>query len=195
MYLGLDTEHGGFHEESTLLDVYAAHYDKDFNKVNYVSLKLMPDNGVYSVNGKAMEVNKIDLAKHTKSALTYSQGQKKLGNLLFEAQKANKGRLMVIGHCVAGDIELLKKTITNDRTWDGFVDYHMLDTAVIAKTLMVAGILPHGKLGLEALCNTYGIVNKAPHTAKGDVEATVELYKYFINLLRNIHASAYEGID
>ena len=189
MYLGIDTEHGGFHKDSTLLDVYLSHYDKDFNQLNKLSLKLKPDDGVYIVNGEALNVNKIDIAKHDKTAFTYTQGRKKVGEFLFEAHKANKGRLMVIGHCVGGDIEIVKNTLSNDKTWNQFLDYHTLDTVSIAKFLMDVGILPHGKLSLESLCKFFAITNKAAHTAKGDVMATVDLYKTMVYLLRNIHAA------
>ena len=70
-YLAIDTEHGGFHSDSTLLETYFGVFDQSWNQVDELHLFTKPDDGVYSVNGEAMGVNKIDIAKHDKEAQFY----------------------------------------------------------------------------------------------------------------------------
>jgi len=185
-YIALDGEFGGIDLKYSLLQVYFAILDQDFNLLGELKLNLKPDDGDYIVCGEAMGVNKIDLVEHDKTAITYSKGRSELGNFLRTITEAGKYKLRAIGHNVGGDIRFVWDKIYARQKWETYVSYRQLDTATICQFLKDCGKIPPDVDGpggvsgsLISLVRYFGIPYDeiSLHDAKVDTLLTVEVYK------------------
>lgn len=180
-YLAFDTEAGGVTEDSSLLEAYFDVLDEHFNVVASCWLKTKPDSGVYQLTAGGMDVNKIDIIQHDKVALTYSKAADALRLFLYTQSNGGKEKLVPLGHGVAGDIDLIVRTLFkgNRDKWTQYASVNRLDTGVIAQYLKVKQVLPSDLgLGLEDLCEYFKIGIKGwAHTAPGDTRMTVEVFK------------------
>lgn len=182
MYIALDTETGGLGSSVSLLSVYFVILDEDFNLIDELDLLTKPDDGIFHVEGQALGINKIDLAKHHLEAITYKQAATKIYNLLA----ANKGdqHLIPIGHNVTFDIQKVCNNTLNKKSWDCFVGYRKLDTGDMAIDRIITGHLPKDlNAGLGSLAKHFNIEFEA-HTAKGDTWATVKVCKAMLDLTK-----------
>jgi DNA polymerase III alpha subunit (gram-positive type) len=179
MYLAFDSETGGLGNDVSLLTVYFAVFDKEFNLVSDLDLKLIPDDGIYRVQPKALEINKIDLAKLGQEAITYKDAKTQLYNFLQLAKyRDDIDALVPLGQNVQFDIEKIVDTIISKGSWDNFVSRRVLDTMIIANFLKQIGLLNIESVSLGSLVEYFGIkIDGVAHEAKYDTLATVEVYK------------------
>lgn len=179
MYIGIDNETGGIGADKvSLLSSYFAIYDKDLKLVADLDLYVKPNDGIYKVESRALEINKINLINHDAAALTYSEA----GQILVKwlKQHSNNGaiKLIPIGHNVAFDIAFIHAQLVSRATFEQYTSYRKIDTGAIGQFLKFSGILPDSNLGgLDALADYYGVFQTAKHTGKGDVETTVEILR------------------
>lgn len=187
-FVALDTEHGGFGEQRTLLSLYMAALDDQFNVLGELDLKIKPNNGVYHVQAQAMSVNKIDLVKHDKEATSESQAGQLVREFLKKHSDDGADKLIPIGQNVAGDIEIIAEEILKKDNFKDFVSYRVLDTGAIAAffrlpALRLIPIEVNG--GLESLLDYYGVEQDKStlHTAKGDTWAAIKVLKKQIKVI------------
>lgn len=185
MYLVFDTETGGIPKEVTLLTAWFGVYDEKFELLRSLDLRLKPDNGLYVIEPKSLEINNIDLASHDKVAISYKEAKGILYKFLNEAYK-QCGLLTPVGHGVMFDINKVTENLISRGSWETFVSYRTLDTGTIANFLRVAGIIPNEvEAGLSKLLAYYNITPQGElHTARADALATVEVLQYLIKEVR-----------
>jgi DNA polymerase III epsilon subunit-like protein len=186
MYLVFDTETGGLGREVSLLTAYFAVLDKDFNVVDELDLKLIPDDGIYKVQPQALEINKIDLKELAKEAISYKDAKTQLYNFLAlaSARADSEEKLIPLGQAIQFDIDGVVDTIISKGSWDNFVTRRVLDTMIIANFLRLVGVLPVESVSLGTLVEFFGItIEGNAHEARYDALATVEVYKRLVAMV------------
>lgn len=209
MYIALDNEMGGVTLDYSLLTSYLVILDDNLNPVDELSLYLKPDDGIYRVCGRAMEVNKINLAEHDKIAIPYKEGGTRLYKFLDKHRNTvpvisnlvKTNRLTPIGHGIYGDIAFLTHCLMREETWEMFVSYRKLDTQAVCQFLKLCGKFPDDVSGsLESLGKHFGIITEGAnglvsyvglydcivnlHDAKVDTMLTVEVLKKLKELMK-----------
>lgn len=178
MYLGIDVETGGIGDDVSLLTVYLAVLDQDFEVVSDLELNIKPKDGRYHVTAEALAVNKINLIEHDTKAITDSEAGPILHNWLKEASLNGAVKLVPVGQNVGFDIRVLQQKLLKAPAWEKFVSYRLLDTAVIAQYLKVLGKIPQEVSGgLGTLVDHYKVPRLEAHVAKNDVLMTVSVLK------------------
>lgn len=184
-YLVIDTEHGGFLEGEplTLLEAYLGVFNSDFQFIEDLTLKVRPENGLYEVQGEALGVNKIDLYQHDKEAMTFKEARPMVFDLIHRNSNAGASKLIPVGHNVAGDIALIRKSIISRGAWRNHVSYRVVDSSVVAQFLKLQGKLPMSLRGsLGELCKHLGVKLDNAHTAKADAVASALAVKEMLKL-------------
>ena len=214
MYLALDTETGGLGDKISILTAYFTILDKDFKIIKELDLKLMPNDGIYIVQGEGLRINKINLAEHDLFAQTYG----KCGTLLYdflnryynEVTKQDRlvsgitdegvvipvncpitleyERLIPIGHNVSMDIRKIKEFLISPANWEKYVSYRCLDTCSIAQFLRMNGKLPKDlACSTDSLITHFNIkVEGVLHEAKYDTLCGVEILKELNKLVQGV---------
>jgi len=187
-YLAFDCETGGLHcREHSLLTVYFAVIDKEFNKIDELDLKLKPDDGNYVVTEKAMEINKIDLEKHNMDpeTLTYSEGKIKVLEFLDKNKvPGKKTSFRSLGHNVGFDIGFINQHLVEEKDWRTRVHYGSIDTKAVVDFLKDIGFLPDHLGTLISVSEYLGIPLTNAHDAKADTVACIEVYKFLVNMMK-----------
>lgn len=184
-YLGLDTETGGF-EGTSLLTVHLSVQDEVFNELDTLSLELKPENGIYQVTGEALRINKIDLKLHDQRAMTYKEAGQKLYDFLNGNSVLGSDKLIPVGHNVQFDIQKIIEFLISKGTWQKFVSYRTLDTGVVARACIQAGLIPPSVSGsLSSIAEHFGLDTQAAHTAEYDVFMTMTVLEKMLELMRN----------
>lgn len=78
------------------------------------------------------------------------------------------------------DVNMLNAAIDRVRMPRPRMSHRQLDVQSLASPLVVAGLVDG--VSLEKLCKFLGITNHAPHTAKGDCDATIEVYERLVGM-------------
>lgn len=184
-YLVLDTETGGF-EGTSLLTAYFSVQDEVFNELDTLMLEMKPEDEKYIVTAEALRVNGIDLKLHDQRAITYKEAGTKLYNFLNGNSILGSDKLIPVGHNVQFDIQKLLEFIMSKQTWQKFVSYRTMDTGVIARACIQAGLLPSSISGsLGSIAEHFKIDTTQAHTADHDVFMTVAVLEKMLELMRN----------
>ncbi|TXH08161.1 MAG: hypothetical protein E6R04_11365 [Spirochaetes bacterium] len=165
-YFLFDCETGGLTTDLSLLTLSGYILDEKFRIIDNIDLFVKPDDGVYKLNAKAMEINKINLVAHDAMAEPESVCRLKLEAFL---QKHGVGKLTPAGHNVAMDIQFAKKLLPS---FGKYVTHRTYDTASLGKFACNVGIIEHSDFSLQSLCEAFGIDTKGQHNAKVDIELT-----------------------
>lgn len=174
-YIVLDTETGGIGLDKSLLTAYFEVVTRDFSPWATCFLRLKPDDDVYRVSAEGLEVNKINLVEHNKTAVTYKQGGTHLYEFLKTASEGGKIKLIPTGHGMSGDLDHIFDKLVKRSTWETFVSYRRLDTSVLCNFLRLTGYLPETVSGgLENLAEFFGFDKQNVHTADGDVKLIIK---------------------
>lgn len=182
-YLVIDTETGGIGPDVSLLSVYMGLYDENYHLLNELDFLVKPDDGIFKVTGEALEVNKIDLITHEKKAVSYKIAKTYMYNFLAKISNDGKDKPLPLGHNVQFDILGIKRNLVSDGTWNKYVSYRVLDTGTIGQYLKILGRVPSGISGsLVSYADHFGIDRSKAHTAKGDCEITMEIFKRMVRL-------------
>jgi len=186
-YFLFDCETGGTNPKTSLLTLYGMVLNSDLEVQDTISLKVKPDNGVYHVTARAMEINKIDLVKHNNEAMPIHEAAKIFEN--FAAKQALANDLMVpAGHNLSMDIRFCKKYFLRARnadgdSWNRFFTHRRLDTATLAHGLILAKKLPGDlECSLGSLATHFGLDYSGAHDAEFDAKLTLEVLKLLIGL-------------
>lgn len=184
-YLAIDTELGGWPDETDLLTAYFGVYDSDFNFVDELYLFLRPDseNDIIKITAGGMKVNQIDIVQHFSMAETKSV----CGKMLYEFLKTHTGygehKLIPVGQQVEGDIRRINKALLQKASWDIFVSYRALNAGNICLLLQICGKMPAIDAGLSSIMQHFNIEFEGrAHDAKADAKASMECVKRLIEL-------------
>lgn len=176
MYFLVDVETGGIDPHTTsLLTASFWLINDQLNMDDRVNLRVKHD--VYKVSSGALAVNHIDILAHDREAAPIDALSELITSRLVDWVAQNNGnRLIPVGHNVDFDLNWLKVSFPKVE-WSKFLDYHKIDTQVIARYLQMAGKLPiELKISLVSLARFFDIPHAA-HTADGDCAATLDLLK------------------
>lgn len=186
-----DVETGGLDSSrNSLLTAYFRIIDENFQVVDSLSIKLKPDDGVYRITKRALQVNKIDIVRHDLDAIMPEEAYRRLTNFLSRNSKGGEERLTPIGHNVSFDEDFVQKAIlsanklgvTGKETWAMYVSHQKIDTACLAEALKFKGAIPRSVgNSLSALAIFFGIDSSGAHDAEIDVEITTDLLKAMLN--------------
>lgn len=180
-YFIFDCETGGTDPGNTLLTMYGMMLDNNFTTTDVLDLKIKPNDGVYNVSPQALEINKIDLIKHDKEAITENEAARIFND--FSCRHAFGGKIIPIGHNVSFDIgfvkrHLLKNNDLETNIWPKYYSHRVLDTATIAHFLILAGAMPANmSCSLGSLAKYFGLDYSNAHDAEFDVKLTLEVLR------------------
>jgi hypothetical protein len=187
-FLAFDCESGGIGDEVSLLSVYFAVCDKDWNVLDELDLLIKPNDKdetgstLYKVTASALEINKIDLIKHDEVAITYSEAGQQVRNFLWKYSENGKIKLVPMGKNIKGDVDWINGSILGAKAWNQFVSYRLYDLTGLIIYLKRKGKLPaNAPESLEGFATSIGISFQA-HTAKGDTLAGIDVVKYLESL-------------
>lgn len=190
-YLGYDCETGGLNSlEHSLLTCYMGIFTMEengqFKLHDEIDLRIKPNPGEsYCVTEEAMRINKIDLNLHDKIAITRSEAAK--GVYYFVKLHSANGvhKLIPTGHNEPFDKGFIINHLLIPTVWGQFVDYHNMDSAVIARAAKAKKQLPPTqklKLSLLAKALNVDFLETDLHTAKGDVHLTMKTLAKLLKL-------------
>lgn len=184
-YLALDTETGGF-EGTSLLTAYFSVQDEDFNEIDSLLLEMKPEDGKYIVTAEALRINGIDLKLHDQRAITYKEAGTKLFNFLMGNSIMGADKLIPVGHNVQFDIQKIIEFLISKGSWQKHVSYRTMDTGVIARACIQAGLIPPSVSGsLGSIAEHFGIDTTQAHTADHDVFMTMSVLERMLELMAN----------
>ena len=180
----MDCEMGGRDLKYSLLTAYFRVTDAHFKLIGDVYFEVKPDDGIYIVSGQGMSVNKIDLAKHDKSAITYKEAKPLLFKFLTDCGKKAGCRLTPVGHGIKGDMEHVLARLISQGSWEQFCTYHYQDTSVILQFLRSCGLMDEDCDGsVTALAEHFGvIVEGADHDCRVDTMKTLGVFREFVRI-------------
>lgn len=187
LYLPMDNETGGLADNVSLLSTYLEVVDEQFNVIDSLELYVKPNDGVYLVEAGGLDINKIDLVRHDKIAITYSEAGQKLFHFLKKNSKDGEIKLIPVGKNVQFDVSGLQKHLLGKKTMDKFVSYRLLDITAIALGLQIKGKLPADlSLSLFSLGEYFCVLNQVAgnaHEAKYDTKLTMLVFKQLLELM------------
>lgn len=180
MKIFIDTETTGLDPiKNQILTIGIVIVDSNLNISYQEEIKIKQQDWAI-INQKAMEINKIDLLLHNKSAIGELDACTSIIEILKKYDLINS---QLYGHNVSFDITFLKKMFERNIVNYPF-DYHFNDTMVLAISLKDAGLITIDSFSLSKMCAGYGI-NFNFHNALDDALASVELYKKFMGILKH----------
>jgi DNA polymerase III subunit epsilon len=180
--LFIDTETGGLDPEKHSLLSVAMVVWEDMEITD--SLELLINDGILSVTDEALAINKIDIEKHKKSAMSPSQAIEQI--LLFTSRHFPRQRkITVAGHNVQLDISFLKILFSrNKKDFSKFFSHRIIDTSSILHYLYLAGYLKQRAISSDDAFELFEIKVDGRHTASGDAMASAELFNKLLYLTK-----------
>lgn len=180
----VDTETGGIDpRQHSLLTVAWTILDYRFEQVSpYFHFPVKPPNENYKTTPKALEINQIDIIKHSKEAVPFHTIMKTMHDHQLYT-KDPKATIILTGQNIKFDAEFL--SAQDDDFLKPFERY-FFDISNIAMFIQSLGLIPEERISLEAQAKTLEIVNDNPHNALEDVKTEVKILQKY----RKIVASA-----
>ncbi len=88
---------------------------------------------------------------------------------------------ILVGHNVRFDWEFLSLAYQQQGMTPPDIDYHLVDTALLAWPLVVAGVIERPTL--RVLCDFFGVDNTGEHSALADVHRTIAVYRRLLPMM------------
>jgi DNA polymerase-3 subunit epsilon len=183
--LFLDTETGGLEPRRHSLLSLGLVVGDGPKVVN--SLEILVRHEPYVVSAGGLQVNRIDLVRHSAAALDPAMALTVLDVFLDQHFPHRCRPIVLAGHNVGFDQAFLDTFLASQgRALEPRFSHRLVDTHGIAAALRDAGRLPLENLSSTALFAHFGIeVPEAKrHTALGDALGTFELYWKLVGLMR-----------
>ncbi len=182
MILCLDTETGGLGVEVSLLQIALVVADNEYNVVDNLTLDVKPipvdGRSIYVVQGEALAINKIDLAKHDLLAFNYKIAGSLVYDFLDQYSNHGKIKLVLTGKNVHFDVWQVWDKLMKRSTWEHFVSYQWMDLSSVWKFLVLQKLAPDlPKTSLSSLCEHFDIPTDQLHHAKDDCLYTLQVLK------------------
>lgn len=194
-YLATDTETGGlFENKNPILTLYMAVVGEDFGIIDEIDLAIKPEAPFDEITPEAMNINKIDLAKHIErpDILTRDQANVKIKEFL-KKNKPKGVKLKPLGHNLGFDKRMIQAQILSPQEWNELLHYSEMDTKMLGDALKKAGWLPPEIGTLDSLIKHFSINQLGAHNARNDTLMTVEAYRNLIGMLRSRKDSSGES--
>ncbi len=182
-YLAFDAETTGLNpQENDILSIHFKFLNDKLETIDEKTIKIK-SNCYKNVSPYALNVNKIDLVKHSFSESSVNLKDAKeililfLGRCLLES----RWRLIPVGHNVVFDIAFIKTSLLTENEYFKFFTPTTIDTLVIAQFFKSIGKIPEKQsLSLKNLCEYYSLNEKQNfHDCVYDTDMTVKLFKRF----------------
>lgn len=187
-YIVFDCETGGLDEKSNPITQYAAmvldgstlkEIDRWETFVKpYNDLKI--ERGVLDKTMVSMsDINRgLSIEEFVATAVEFWETN------LVKTKKREMGRLIPVGHNVTFDIRFINYALNLQKvgTIENWMFPNFIDTLCLSK--ITWGIKGDEKLNLTASCDRAGIKLTDAHGAMNDVEATAELFRFYMKKLR-----------
>jgi DNA polymerase III epsilon subunit-like protein len=184
-FLFLDTETGGLDPGSHSLLSLGLVVGRGSELID--SLEILVRHETYVVSGDGLEVNRIDLVKHSAAALEPDMVMTVFNVFLDQHFPHRCKPIVLAGHNVGFDQAFLRVFLeSRGLTLEPRFSHRVVDTHSIAASLRDAGKLPLDNLSSTALFKHYGIhiPEDKRHTALGDALGTFELYWKLVESMR-----------
>jgi DNA polymerase-3 subunit epsilon len=180
--LFVDTETGGLNPEKySLLSLGMVVWE---NMEIVDSRELLINDGKLSVTEEALSINKIDIEKHKKLAISSSQAIEEIF-LFISKYFPNQRKITLAGHNVQFDVNFLKKFFSqNNQDFSKFFSHRIIDTSSILYYLYLAGYIKQKAISSDDAFDLFEIRVKGRHTALGDAIATAELFNKLLYLTK-----------
>ena len=82
-------------------------------------------------------------------------------------------------------MEKIYQHVLNKKEAQKYISYRTLDTGVVGQYLKCCGIIPQSVSGsLSSYVEHYGIQKRTAHTARGDVEMTIDVMKAMVKEIK-----------
>ena len=185
-WLCIDCETGGIEaKDCSLLSAYLEVLDENYETIDSLELFLKPNDGVYHVTSGSLKVNGIDLTKHEEVAKTYSQAGNELFQFIKKHSEDGKIKLISLGQNIVFDVIFINERLLKKTTWNAYVSYRSMDTSVLGRGLIEAGLIPDTITGsLESFGEYFDIPITKLHDAREDVKLNVAVFRKMIELIR-----------
>lgn len=185
MYLAFDTETTGLTEDCNVLTVYFVILDNNLKEIASLDLKIK--HAFYKVYTKALEINKIDLIEHDKTAISIEDAMTTL--YLFLESHYN-GAYIPLGHNILYDIKMLKlNNILSQELYDIYFSSKYVDTLVISRFLKSCKLIPNKQsLSLSKICYYFDInidSELSAHNSEYDTKMTILLFEKLQNIIKD----------
>lgn len=189
LYIPFDTETGGTNcKTSDLLTIYMGVMDENFKIIDELDLKVKPDDGRLPIcEQQALNVNKIDVAKHLADpeTITYSEAKVKVVAMLKKHLKktGRYSNLVPMGHNVPFDIGYMQEYILSKDEWEKILHYRTVDTNPIVGFFKDCGWWPRELGNLGSIVEYLGVPKRPAHNAKEDTLMMVDCYKAMLGIM------------
>ncbi len=182
--LWLDTETGGLDEERhSLLQVSCTITSANMCRtIDHLHLDVRPPDGVFSVTAKALDITRIDISQHSKTALPYDTAATRLESLLY--RYGSRERLVCAGWNVQFDLGFVHRCLVPASYWWTYCRHVTLSVDSIAIAALLQGVIQPPQLSLCAVAEHLGIDTLGAHRAERDVQITIEVYQAILDLIR-----------
>ena len=180
--LFIDTETGGLDpDKHSLLSVAMVVWE---NMEVIDSQELLINDGKLIVTDEALAINRIDIEKHKKSAISPSQAIEKILQFIGRHFPRER-RITIAGHNVQFDLAFLKILFSQDKKdISKFFSHRIIDTSSILHYLYLAGHIKQKAISSEEAFELFEIKVEGRHTALGDAVATAELFNKLLYLIK-----------
>lgn len=193
-YLAIDCESTGMHRECNILTVAFVVFDRGGTILDTLEVKILPRNGIFSIDPKAMLVNGIDLIQHLEEAEPLEKVQNRIKQFLQKHTRSvspdftGEGnikdfiiteRMTAVGSGIKGDIDWIV-----DRVFYGlyaYITHKPQCTVIIAEFLKRSLKLQIESVSLENLAKHFNIAHK-PHNALSDAITSAFVYLKLLEL-------------
>jgi len=178
--LFIDTETGGLNPDTHSLLSLAMVVWEDMELID--SQELLINDGRLMVTEEALAINKIDIGKHKKSAISSSQAIEEIF-LFISKHFPQQSKITLAGHNVHFDASFLRFFFSqNNENFSHFFSHRMIDTSSILHYLYLAGHLEHRAISSDDAFDLFEIEVEGRHTAHGDAIATAKLFTKLLHL-------------
>jgi len=175
----IDTETGGLTTDMSLLSIALVVTNDTLVIQNTFTLDIKPDDGVYRVHPRALEVNRINLAEHAGRAATYTQATAYIREFLHP-YRALAMRMTPVGWNLMFDFRFVRAHLPGV-PWDDVLSYRGLDVQAVSRFMQLRGKLPLALGSLDSHIRHYGIADAQEHSALSDCMMTIDVLKRFID--------------
>lgn len=178
--LFIDVETGGLDPNRHSLLSLALVVWEDMKIID--SQEFLINDGIFNVTEEALSINKIEIEKHKRIAISPSLAIEKI--LLFiNRHFPQQGKITLAGHNVQFDISFFKIFFTkNKQEFSTFFSHRIIDTSSILYYLYLTGHIKQKAISSDEAFDYFGIKVEGRHTAIGDAIATAKLFTELLNL-------------